>query len=109
MFLCNKLCFSIFIKWFVNYVLNEKPTVDDYHLIMFEADLLYYKRDYKGALEKYFDRIRFLTVKNKALMCASLGSIIRCYLKLNQADLAETYIPQMVNLYWFLPMKMPVF
>ncbi|XP_047142712.1 uncharacterized protein LOC105843374 isoform X1 [Hydra vulgaris] len=83
-------------EWFVNSVLNEK-SVDYYHQIMFEADLLYYKRDYNSALEKYFKRIEYLTVKNGALLCATLGSIIRCYLKLNQPDLAEHYIPKLLN------------
>ena len=67
----------------MNTVVHANSPIDHYHLIKYEADMLYSQKEFSKALIKYKERYSHLTPKNHALIRENCESIIRCCLELN--------------------------
>lgn len=77
----------------------ELLSPEDIQKITFAANLLYYKGDYEAALRKYEERVKVLSNLRNAPMLREINeSIIRCYLKLKQYDLAESRLQMLVSM-----------
>lgn len=87
-------------EWFLSADTVELLSPEDIQKITFAANLLYYKGDYEAALRKYEERVKVLSNLRNAPMLREINeSIIRCYLKLKQYDLAESRLQMLLHGY----------
>ena len=90
------------MQWYTSKDLSneEQPTLEDCQLIKYQADLLFYRKDYKGALAKYEERLQYLcNMNNNSMLREIHGSIINCHLKLGSVDKAVVHVKEIVSLF----------
>ncbi|XP_066931609.1 uncharacterized protein [Clytia hemisphaerica] len=87
-------------EWFVSedFSSNPKPSLEDCQTIKAQADLLFYRKDYEGALKKYKERLQHLcNMNNNSMLREVHGSIINCYLKLDQMEKAVSHVTEILG------------
>jgi len=94
------LIYTFSFQWFVekDFGSKEKMTLDDCQNIKFQADLLFYHKNYNGALLKYRERLQYLChINNNSMLREVHSSIINCLLKLNILEEAEYHVEELVS------------
>ena len=101
---CSQSSQNIFFttQWFVSKKLSseEEPSLEECQLIKYQADLLFFRRDYGGALQKYEERLQYFTnLNNNSMLREVHGSIINCHLKLGSVENALHHVKEIVSRY----------
>ena len=62
--------------------------------------MLFFRKDYSGALIKYEERLQYLcNMNNNAMLREIHGSIINCHLKLGSVDKAVVHVKEIVSIF----------
>ena len=89
-------------QWFVSEDFSSilKPSLEDCQVIKAQADLLFYRKNYEGALKKYKERLQHLcNMNNNSMLREVHGSIINCYLKLDELEKAVSHVKEIVSFF----------